>query len=251
MNLETGLAFLVFFPFGAGLLAYGAGRACRGGKLRDGIVTVSVAVEFAVTVLMLCLCSGGPGVFLDIPEVCGLGLHFVLEGFRLLYGCVAAFLWMMTAVFSGEYFGHLHHRSRFYLFLLWTQGAVMGVFLSGDLYTTFIFFEIMSFTSYVWVAQEENAAALKAASTYLAVAVAGGLVMLMGFSCCTISWARWHWETCRGLRRRVGRRRCCTWPGRVCSLVLGQKPGRFPCISGCPKLILWLRLLPLGFCPAF
>ena len=56
----------------------------------------------------------------------------------------------------------------------------MGVFLSGDLYTTFIFFEIMSFTSYVWVAQEENAAALKAASTYLAVAVAGGLVMLMG-----------------------------------------------------------------------
>ena len=71
MNLETGLAFLVFFPFGAGLLAYGAGRACRGGKLRDGIVTVSVAVEFAVTVLMLCLCSGGPGVSLDIPEVWG------------------------------------------------------------------------------------------------------------------------------------------------------------------------------------
>ncbi|RAZ94754.1 sodium:proton antiporter, partial [Klebsiella oxytoca] len=68
----------------------------------------------------------------------------------------------------------------FYLFLLWTLGATMGVFLSADLYTTFVFFEIMSFTSYVWVAQEENGPALRAAATYLAVAVAGGLVMLMG-----------------------------------------------------------------------
>ena len=56
----------------------------------------------------------------------------------------------------------------------------MGVFLSADLYTTFIFFEVMSFTSYVWVAQEENKASLRAAATYLAVAVIGGLVMLMG-----------------------------------------------------------------------
>ena len=56
----------------------------------------------------------------------------------------------------------------------------MAVFLSADLATTFIFFEVMSFTSYVWVAQEENAPSLRAAGTYLAVAVIGGLVMLMG-----------------------------------------------------------------------
>ena len=81
---------------------------------------------------------------------------------------------------SGEYFSGERCRGRFYLFLLWTLGATMGVFLSADLYTTFVFFEIMSFTSYVWVAQEENGPALRAAATYLAVAVAGGLVMLMG-----------------------------------------------------------------------
>ena len=56
----------------------------------------------------------------------------------------------------------------------------MGVFLSADLLTTFVFFELMSFTSYVWVAQEENVASLRAAETYLAVAVIGGMVLLMG-----------------------------------------------------------------------
>lgn len=38
----------------------------------------------------------------------------------------------------------------------------------------------MSLASYVWVAQDEREESLRAAATYLAVAVIGGLVMLMG-----------------------------------------------------------------------
>ena len=58
--------------------------------------------------------------------------------------------------------------------------ATLGVFLSKDLFTLFIFFEIMSLSSYVWVVQEETEEALKAGVTYLAIAVIGGMVMLMG-----------------------------------------------------------------------
>lgn len=201
MNLDTGLAFLVFFPFLAGLITFLAGRYCirkRAGtgetqeqeNLRDGIVVVVAVLEFlaAVALLSACVKTGNEGgsqsfgrtVLLELPEVCGLGLSFTIDGFRAVYGCVAAFMWMMAAIFSREYFTCLHNRNRYYFFLLWTLGATMGVFLSADLYTTFVFFEIMSFTSYVWVAQEENAAALRAAATYLTVAVLGGLVMLMG-----------------------------------------------------------------------
>lgn len=192
MGSGTGLGFLIFFPFIAGGLAYLAGhvsgkkkenvpRGNAGGILRDAIVIVSVVLEFVVMTSASYFAIGSKSAYvLEIPDICGLGLGFVLDGFRSIYGCVAAFMWMMTAILSREYFAHLHHRSRFYLFLLWTLGATLGVFLSADLYTTFIFFEIMSFTSYVWVAQEENGPALRAAATYLAVAVTGGLVMLMG-----------------------------------------------------------------------
>ena len=38
----------------------------------------------------------------------------------------------------------------------------------------------MSFTSYVWVAQDEKKESLRAGDTYLAIAVMGGLVLLMG-----------------------------------------------------------------------
>lgn len=115
-----------------------------------------------------------------IPGFCGFGLHFRLDGFRLIYAAIAVLMWCVSGVFSVEYMAHYRKRTRYYVFFWITFFATAGVFLSADLYTTFIFFEIMSFTSYVWVAFDEKRESLRAAETYLAVAVIGGLVMLMG-----------------------------------------------------------------------
>ncbi|MCR4704552.1 MAG: sodium:proton antiporter [Lachnospiraceae bacterium] len=111
---------------------------------------------------------------------CGFGLTFSFDGFRILYVGIATFMWVMMLLFSREYMGHEENKARYYVFTLMTYVATLGVFLSADLFTTFLFFEVMSFTSYVWVAQEETGEALRAAGTYLAIAVLGGLVMLMG-----------------------------------------------------------------------
>ncbi len=115
-----------------------------------------------------------------IPGICGMGLHLKVDGFRLIYSLIAVWMWGISGAFSKQYMAHYQKKSRYYLFFWATFGATVGVFLSADLYTTFIFFEIMSFTSYVWVAFDEKAESLKAAQTYLAVAVIGGMVMLMG-----------------------------------------------------------------------
>lgn len=171
------LAVLVFYPFLGGLLSWAIG--VRNEKARDYTAQFVAVSEFVLMLGLVCA-SDGKDISLYIPQICGLGLHFTLDGFRGIYGMIAALMWMMTTLLSEEYFRHHENRNRFYLFLLFTLGATMGVFLSEDLFTTFIFFEIMSFTSYVWVAQEETAGALRAAATYLAVAVTGGLVMLMG-----------------------------------------------------------------------
>ncbi len=193
MRFDIMLAFPVFFPFAAGLIGYAVGALClrknreeqgRQETPRDIWVILSVILEFAVMLWLARSVWGrggaGSGSELVIPNVCGRSLCFTLDGFRMLYGIVAAFMWMMAALLSREYLARHRNRNRYYLFLLTTLGATMGVFLSSDLYTTFLFFEIMSFTSYVWVAQEENRPSLRAAETYLAVAVIGGLVMLMG-----------------------------------------------------------------------
>lgn len=117
---------------------------------------------------------------IDIPGICGMGLHMQLDGFRILYSLIATFMWIVSTLFSLEYMAHYERKLRYYFFLILTYFATVGVFLSVDFFTTFIFFEIMSLASFVWVAQDERPESLRAAGTYLAVAIIGGLVMLMG-----------------------------------------------------------------------
>lgn len=172
------LAVLVFYPILGSILSYLVGRKNK--KARDYTAQFITVSEFAIFLFLFTQFKAGEPTSFVWKDFCGMGLHFTLDGFRILYGSIAALMWMMTMLFSGEYFAHYRNRNRYYLFQLLTLGATVGVFLSSDLYTTFIFFEIMSFTSYVWVAQDEKPASLRAAGTYLAVAVIGGLVMLMG-----------------------------------------------------------------------
>ena len=56
----------------------------------------------------------------------------------------------------------------------------MGVFLSGDFMTTFIFFEIMSFCSNPLIIHDEKEESKKAGLTYLSIAVISGMILLMG-----------------------------------------------------------------------
>ncbi len=201
-------------------------------NLRDAL---AIGAGASIFILMCILAQQGMGSEVYAPGICGLGLHFCLDGFRGVYGIVAAFMWMMTLLFSREYLGHEKHLGRYYFFQLVTLNATLGVFLSADLFTTFIFFEIMSFTSYVWVAQEETKGALKAAETYLAVAVIGGLVLLMGL------FLLYHTLGTLEMSELLSAAAACEDKGvlyiaGVCALVgFGAKAGAFPLHIWLPK----------------
>ena len=146
------LLLLIFCPMALGFVCYLLGR--RSAALRSLCGVAATGLELALS-LVLAL---GPMRAETLPGICSL----------------------MTMLLSDEYFARYHHRGRYYFFNLMTLGATMGVFLAADLFTAFVFFEVMSFTSYTWVIQEETPGAIRAANTYLAVAVIGGLVALMG-----------------------------------------------------------------------
>ena len=150
------LGVLVFFR-SRRLLAAVAGK--KHADYRDFLADIVVVFEFLTAFGLFSIQSFAGEATFAIDGICGMGLHFRADGFRLIYALVAAFMWLMTTLLSREYCRGHANTNRFYLFLLLTLGATMGVFLSADLFTTFIFFELMSFTSYVWVAQEETAPA--------------------------------------------------------------------------------------------
>lgn len=176
------LFFLVFWPVVGAFAAWIADMVSD--KLRDNTVTAVVVVEFAVMAGMLVgFFKDGSVVYWSMAGFGGWGLNLGLDGFRAVYGTVAALMWLGTGLFSREYFSSRYKNlGRYNFFYLFTLGATMGVFLGADLLTVFIFFEIMSFTSYTWVVHDETPEAMRAGQTYLAVAIFGGMAMLMGLA---------------------------------------------------------------------
>lgn len=168
------LLFLILFPTVCAPVSYVIGRKSK--LSRDNFVAWVTGLEMAfAATLMLC----GEGT-LRIEGILGLGLGFAADGFRCLMALIAAIGWYEATLMLREYFAHSRNRNRYYVFWLLTLTGTVGVFLSADLFTTFVFFEIMSFASWVMVIHTEKPDAMKAAETYLAVAVIGGLVTLMG-----------------------------------------------------------------------
>lgn len=165
--MSKALTLLVFFPMVCGLFSYLIGRVWKKG--RDIFVRSVVLLEMLLVLTILTQ----ERISVRLDGVCGLGIGFESGDFHLVMAFLTASGWLAATIFSKEYFAHIKFRNRYYMFWLFTLGATMGVFLSADLYTTFIFFELMSFTSYVAVVQTEEEAALKAGETYLAIAVIG------------------------------------------------------------------------------
>ena len=128
------LGVLVFFPFLGGLLAAVAGK--KHADYRDFLADIVVVFEFLTAFGLFSIQSFVGEATFAIDGICGMGLHFQADGFRLIYALVAAFMWLMTTLLSREYCRGHANTNRFYLFLLLTLGATMGVFLSADLFTT-------------------------------------------------------------------------------------------------------------------
>lgn len=164
--------FVIFFPV---LAALATVFLAKGGERTLGLWSV-IATGATLLSMIIAAISGFGGVY-TLPIV---HLTVALDGFRCLYGIVVAFMWFVAAMLSPQYFRHHHNLGRYYFFFLLCLSSTIGVFLSAHLYTTFLFFEMMSIGSYVWVAQEETEGAMDAGKTYLTIAVLGGLVTLMG-----------------------------------------------------------------------
>ncbi len=228
------MLFLVFFPMIAAVLSYLIGRLSK--AARDWFVILSCGVTLAAAMKFMGGVIGGAEYTASIPGFCGFGMSFRLDGFRVLYALIGGVMWLMTGMLSKQYFAHhYHNRNRYYFFFLMTLGATLGVFLSDDLYTTFIFFEIMSFTSYTWVAHDETPGAMRAAETYLAVAVIGGMVMLVGlfllkYTVGTLAIGELHAACAAAADKKM------IWAASLCILCgFGAKAGMFPMHIWLPK----------------
>ena len=153
-------------------------------RVRRRAVSLLLAVQLLLVAVVFRM-EGEPLVLLTLTE----GVRFVLRPDALgrLFAELICAVWFAVAFFAFEYMNHEGHRERFFGFYLLTLGALMGVCLSGNLVTLYLFYEMMTLLSVPLVLHIGTRKAFDAAYRYLGFSVAGaglgllGLFLLQGF----------------------------------------------------------------------
>ena len=150
-------------------------------KLRNGLSLVVSAVTFLLTLSLYPFVIGGGIVQYTLFEVLpNLEVSLRLDILSFCLAALASFVWFLCTVYSIDYMAKEHACSRYYPVLIFTLGSCQGIFFAGDLFSLFVFFELMSLIAYILVIHEETEEALKAGYKYLVMTIIGGLALFFG-----------------------------------------------------------------------
>lgn len=150
----------------------------RSWRLRNALAVLAPLASFVFLASNYSRVLAGERVLIEFPAILPpLGMSFSVDYLSLLVGLVVSGVWFLVAVYSTEYMVKEHAKNRYYPFSTLTLAGTMGVVLSGDLFTLFLFFELMSLSAYVLVVHEETAEAMRAGYKYLVLTIIGGLAL--------------------------------------------------------------------------
>ena len=115
-----------------------------------------------------------------VPSI-GIDLSFRLDGLSLLFALMITGIGTLVFVYTANYLKGHEYLDRFYGYLSMFMASMLGVVLSDNLMTMFIFWELTSISSYFLIGfNNEDPASRKSALTALSITGFGGLVMLSG-----------------------------------------------------------------------
>ncbi len=174
------LTLTVLTPF---IGAYAVIALRRWPNPREGASLVAAILTFLFAVSSIpAAFSGTPTSTPEAVLIPGLGLQLTADGLGLLFSVLASFLWILTTVYSVGYMRGLkeHAQTRYYACFALVIGATMGVALSSNLFSLFLFYEILTVATYPLVIHKETEEAFAAGRKYLIYTLSGGVAVLAG-----------------------------------------------------------------------
>ena len=179
MSPETSIGLAISLPL---LGAVGIGLTGRHPNLREGVTVVSALIVFGLVSSLIPGVMAGDRPGLTVLEVMpGLALSFEVEPLGMLYGLVASGLWIPTALYAIGYCrGHgEENQTRFFICFALAIFAALGIAFARNLFTLFLFYEVLTLSTYPLVTHYGNDEARRAGRTYLGILLTTSIVFLL------------------------------------------------------------------------
>jgi multicomponent Na+:H+ antiporter subunit D len=148
--------------------------------LRTTLNLFGAVAKLALIGVLLAGVAAGQSYVFRYAVLPGIDLVFKADALALLFVGLSAVLWLFTTLYAIGYLEGAPHRSRFFGFFSLCVTATMGIAMAGNLFTFFVFYEVLTLSTFPLVVHRGTDKALKGGTVYLAYTLAGGAVLLTG-----------------------------------------------------------------------
>jgi multicomponent Na+:H+ antiporter subunit D len=179
MNPATTLLVAIGIPAAAAVLIALAGRKPN---LREAVTLTAAAAMFITVASLVPGVLGGArpatGAWSVLP---GVELRLALEPLGMLFALVASFLWIVNSLYSIGYMrGNDEPRqTSYYVCFAVALAATLGIAFSANLFTLFLFYELLTLSTYPLVVHKQTPEAIRAGRVYLLMLIGSSIILFL------------------------------------------------------------------------
>ena len=139
-------------------------------NIREGWTFAAGIIKFLIIASMVPVILGGTTINYTLLEVLpGIAIRFRVDSLGLLFALVASTLWIVTSIYSIGYMRGLkeHSQTRYFSFFALALSGTIGVAFAANLFTLYLFYEMLSLATYPLVTHHQDKEARASGRKYL------------------------------------------------------------------------------------
>ena len=165
----------ILVPVAAGVIML----ACKGfenRKTRNIFTGICLFISAAVTIGTVFAADGTLTLF-RLTENASFALRS--DALTRFFSVLMSIMWTLVGFYAFDYMKHEEHERRFFGFYLIVMGVLSGIYMSANLITLYLFYEMMTLTSLPLVLHSLTPEAISAGTKYLFYSVGGAVLSLV------------------------------------------------------------------------
>ena len=170
MSPDSAMLAAIGLPVLVALGIMVAGRVSD--NLREAVTLIgAVALAWIVWGMLPELLAGARPAVTVTEVLPGISIAFRAEPLGMLFAALASSLWIVNSIYSIGYMrgNNESNQTRFYTCFALALAATMGVAFAANLFTLFLFYELLTLSTYPLVAHKGDAATVRSARVYLGI----------------------------------------------------------------------------------
>ncbi len=180
MTAENTILLALVLPVAGAVGIALAGRV--GANLRETVTMLTAFTLCGTVWSLLPAVSAGQRPAVSLLEVVpGIEIAFRVEPLGMLFAALASALWIINSLYSIGYMrgNRESHQTRFYVYFAVALGATIGTAFAANLFTLFLFYEMLTLSTYPLVAHKGDDKSVRSARVYLGVLLATSIGLLL------------------------------------------------------------------------